>query len=155
MNMRKVKKIHLSNHCIEISYKFERMKGHWDIYINLLLQYFYGLLQFVYSDALYTLTDDSTRPYFHFQAVLALTASWTPGNKGERSLTGTVIDSGDGVTHVIPVVSSTTSSNDPSRLWWHWLFYKICKFESPHSFHSSRKANITINSRTMFFIATP
>jgi actin-related protein 3 len=36
------------------------------------------------------------------QAVLALAASWTSG-KGEQTLTGTVIDSGDGVTHVIPV----------------------------------------------------
>ena len=39
------------------------------------------------------------------QAVLALAASWTSKNVGERTLTGTVIDSGDGVTHVIPVVS--------------------------------------------------
>lgn len=40
-----------------------------------------------------------------FQAVLALAASWTSRQVGERTLTGTVIDSGDGVTHVIPVVS--------------------------------------------------
>lgn len=40
------------------------------------------------------------------QAVLALAASWTSRQVGERTLTGTVIDSGDGVTHVIPVVSS-------------------------------------------------
>lgn len=39
------------------------------------------------------------------QAVLALAASWTSRQVGERTLTGTVIDSGDGVTHVIPVVS--------------------------------------------------
>lgn len=43
------------------------------------------------------------------QAVLALSASWaaTPALKDasiKHSLTGTVIDSGDGVTHVIPVV---------------------------------------------------
>ncbi|VEL22290.1 unnamed protein product [Protopolystoma xenopodis] len=38
------------------------------------------------------------------QAVLALAASWTSRPKEERTLTGTVIDSGDGVTHVIPVV---------------------------------------------------
>lgn len=38
------------------------------------------------------------------QAVLALAASWTSRQIGERTLTGTVIDSGDGVTHVIPVV---------------------------------------------------
>jgi actin-related protein 3 len=41
--------------------------------------------------------------YIAVQAVLALAASWTSA-KREQSLTGTVIDSGDGVTHVIPVV---------------------------------------------------
>lgn len=45
--------------------------------------------------------------YLCFQAVLALAASWTSRQVGERTLTGTVIDSGDGVTHVIPVVSLT------------------------------------------------
>ena len=40
--------------------------------------------------------------YIGVQAVLALAASWT-SKKAERTLTGTVIDSGDGVTHVIPV----------------------------------------------------
>lgn len=44
--------------------------------------------------------------YIAVQAVLALAASWTSRQVGERTLTGTVIDSGDGVTHVIPVVSS-------------------------------------------------
>ncbi|KAJ3357227.1 Actin- protein 3 [Entophlyctis luteolus] len=39
--------------------------------------------------------------YIGVQAVLALAASWT--SKREQTLTGTVIDSGDGVTHVIPV----------------------------------------------------
>ncbi|CAG0887222.1 unnamed protein product [Cyprideis torosa] len=37
------------------------------------------------------------------QAVLAMAASWTSRPKGVKSLTGCVIDSGDGVTHVIPV----------------------------------------------------
>lgn len=41
--------------------------------------------------------------YIAVQAVLALAASWTSRAVGERVLTGTVIDSGDGVTHVIPV----------------------------------------------------
>jgi len=41
--------------------------------------------------------------YIAVQAVLALAASWTSKNVKERTLTGTVIDAGDGVTHVIPV----------------------------------------------------
>jgi len=41
--------------------------------------------------------------YIAVQAVLALAASWTSRDVTERTLTGTVIDSGDGVTHVIPV----------------------------------------------------
>jgi len=41
--------------------------------------------------------------YIAVQAVLALAASWTSKNVKERTLTGTVVDSGDGVTHVIPV----------------------------------------------------
>jgi actin-related protein 3 len=40
--------------------------------------------------------------YIAVQAVLALAASWT-SKSAERTLTGTVVDSGDGVTHVIPV----------------------------------------------------
>ena len=44
--------------------------------------------------------------YIAVQAVLALASSWTAMEKvdGKNMFTGTVIDSGDGVTHVIPVV---------------------------------------------------
>merc|ERR1711916_314616 len=41
--------------------------------------------------------------YIAVQAVLALAASWTAKKETERVLTGTVIDSGDGVTHILPV----------------------------------------------------
>ncbi len=36
--------------------------------------------------------------YIAVQAVLALAASWTSSKVAERTLTGVVIDSGDGVT---------------------------------------------------------
>ena len=43
--------------------------------------------------------------------------------------------------------STLKCSNDSSRLWWNWQFCeKICKFESPHSFHRYRKAYINNNS---------
>jgi actin-related protein 3 len=48
--------------------------------------------------------------YIAVQAVLALAASWTSKQATERTLTGTVIDSGDGVTHVIPVVCISIST---------------------------------------------
>ncbi|KAJ3342198.1 Actin- protein 3 [Gonapodya sp. JEL0774] len=41
--------------------------------------------------------------YIAVQAVLALAASWADKGVKEQTLTGTVIDAGDGVTHVIPV----------------------------------------------------
>ncbi|CAM9256434.1 unnamed protein product, partial [Hapterophycus canaliculatus] len=41
--------------------------------------------------------------YIAVQAVLALAASWSAKAVAERTLTGTVIDAGDGVTHIIPV----------------------------------------------------
>ncbi|KAG4301018.1 hypothetical protein PCANB_002642 [Pneumocystis canis] len=41
--------------------------------------------------------------YIAVQAVLALAASWTSSKVQNRSLTGTVINSGDGVTHITPV----------------------------------------------------
>jgi len=46
--------------------------------------------------------------YIAVQAVLALAASWTSKKARDLGLSGrmdgTVIDSGDGVTHIIPVV---------------------------------------------------
>ena len=48
--------------------------------------------------------------------MLALAASWTSKQVVARTLTGTVVDAGDGVTHVIPVsdgsVSGRASSSD-------------------------------------------
>jgi len=48
--------------------------------------------------------------YIAVQAVLALAASWASNKVTDRTLTGTVVDSGDGVTHVIPCVRD--KSND-------------------------------------------
>ena len=46
-----------------------------------------------------------------FQAVLSLAASLVKKQTGPK-LTGVVIDSGDGVTHVIPVVSSKAQTKE-------------------------------------------
>jgi len=45
--------------------------------------------------------------YIAVQAMLALAASWKKNERSNWTLTGTVIDSGDGVTHVIPLVTIT------------------------------------------------
>lgn len=54
--------------------------------------------------------------YIAVQAVLALAASWTSKNVTERTLTGTVIDSGDGVTHVIPVAEGYVIGSSIKRI---------------------------------------
>ena len=48
-------------------------------------------------------TFNCTGLYIALQAVLALVASWTSGMVLDGNLTGTVVDSGDGVTNVLPV----------------------------------------------------
>ena len=45
--------------------------------------------------------------YIAVQAVLALAASWTSSKVSERTLTGVVIDSGDGVTRQFLQVAMT------------------------------------------------
>lgn len=71
------------------------------------------------------------------QAVLALAASWTSRQVGERTLTGTVIDSGDGVTHVIPVVSiQITPLKDTHP--WAALIFVFCSLEENRKFQRGR-----------------
>jgi actin-related protein len=69
--------------------------------------------------------------YIAVQAVLALAASWASRPVEERTLTGVVIDSGDGVTHVIPVVSNlrlkmalNVSSNRSGRRICHRIVHQ-------------------------------
>ena len=54
--------------------------------------------------------------YIAVQAVLALAASWPSKKESDYSLTGTVVDSGDGVTHVIPVAEGYVIGSAISRL---------------------------------------
>jgi actin-related protein 3 len=75
--------------------------------------------------ALQLLTPMRAGLYIAVQAVLALAASWASRNVGERTLTGTVIDSGDGVTHVIPVVRMHASIG--------WVFSALLGFFSSPS----------------------
>lgn len=72
--------------------------------------------------------------YIAVQAVLALAASWTSNKVEEQTLTGTVVDSGDGVTHVIPVVckvlviSRTRRSYRERDIGWrlcHWQLHQV------------------------------
>ena len=60
--------------------------------------------------------------YIAVQAVLSLAASWTRTQKSERPLTGIVIDSGDGVTHVIPVVRQYEYPVKLNGLYWYCCF---------------------------------
>jgi actin-related protein len=65
--------------------------------------------------------------YIAMQAVLALAASWVSRSANERTLTGIVVDSGDGVTHVIPVVSSVLYPTVSSfcKYWSRWKSWTL------------------------------
>ena len=62
--------------------------------------------------------------YIAVQAVLALAASWTSRPMEDRTLTGIVIDSGDGVTHVIPVVGYTQANESNYAPFNDYLYMK-------------------------------
>jgi len=63
--------------------------------------------------------------YIAVQAVLALAASWTSSKVSEQTLTGTVIDSGDGVTHVIPVVCVCKTMREAKSIGGKGLFQSL------------------------------
>jgi len=95
----------------------------WDLYEKFMEQIMFKYLRTEPEDHYFLLTEPPMNPpenreylaeimfesfnvpgiFIAVQAVLALAASWIHRDAGDRSLTGTVIDSGDGVTHVIPV----------------------------------------------------
>lgn len=95
----------------------------WDLYERFMEQIIFKYLRAEPEDHYFLLTEPPLNPpenreylaeimfesfnvpgmYIAVQAVLALAASWAGRPSGERCLTGTVVDSGDGVTHVIPV----------------------------------------------------
>ena len=54
--------------------------------------------------------------YIAVQAVLALAASWTSNKVAERTLTGVVVDSGDGVTREYQQLITTYSTIDGDHL---------------------------------------
>ncbi|CAK9295844.1 unnamed protein product [Gordionus sp. m RMFG-2023] len=95
----------------------------WDLMEKFLQRCMFGLLRVQPEDHHFLMTEPPLNPpenreylaeivfetfnapglYIAVQAVLALAASWTSKTVAKRTMTGTVIDSGDGVTHVIPV----------------------------------------------------
>jgi len=119
---------HIGNEAVRPNYASKWPLRHgiiedWDLYERFMEQIIFKYLRAEPEDHYFLLTEPPMNPpenreylaeimfesfnvpgmYIAVQAVLALTASWTARASGDRSLTGTVIDSGDGVTHVIPV----------------------------------------------------
>lgn len=70
--------------------------------------------------------------YIAVQAVLALAASWASRPVEERTLTGVVIDSGDGVTHVIPVVSFLINFRS-TLVSLKWNYFRLKATSSDHA----------------------